>query len=306
MIPNPYAIDPEQVLSRKAGNLVQTLAALAGMTGLLSLVGWTLAGEEGVWWSLGVSLLVNLFAPGMAPSLTLRLAGARRIDPSVWPDLHRMVVYLTRRAHLETIPRLYYLPTPIPNAIAVASRGESAVAISDGLLRRLDPHELQAVLAHEISHIKNGDTQVMALADLFRRLTLMLATLGQILLLLLLPFLLAEGRGVLPILLLLVTAPTLSALLQLSISRTREFAADLDAADLTGNPRALASALRRIESPFARTLLDRLLFPLGHPQEPGWLRTHPATEERIRRLLELEHRHIFVQRSGFWPASAGF
>ncbi|MBF0295474.1 MAG: M48 family metalloprotease [Magnetococcales bacterium] len=306
MIINPYAIDPEQVLSRKAGNLLQTLAALAGMTGLLSLVGWTLGGEEGVWWSLGVSLLVNLLAPGMAPSLTLRLAGARRIDASVWPDLHRMVAHLARRAHLKTIPQLYYLPTPIPNAMAVVAKGEAAVALSDGVLRRLNAHELQAVLAHEISHIKNEDTQVMALADAFRRLTLMLANLGQILLVLLLPFALAEGRSVLPLLLLLVTAPTLSALLQLSISRTREFAADLDAADLTGNPRALASALRRIDSPSSRTLFDRLLFPLGHPKEPGWLRTHPETEERVRRLLELEQRHILVQRSGIWPVSTGF
>ncbi|MBF0371359.1 MAG: M48 family metalloprotease [Magnetococcales bacterium] len=282
-------IDESRILARKAGNFLQTALLFTGMTGLLALLGWMLAGEEGVWWSLILAVVINLMAPSVAPSLILRLSGARWIDPRGRPDLYQTVANLARRADLEKVPHLYYIPSATPNAMAVGSGPDAAVAVSDGLLGLLNGRELTGVLAHEISHIKNGDTRVMAMADAFRRLTLMLAMFGQLLVLLTLPILMLGGAEIsLPALLILIAAPTLSALLQLALSRTREFNADLDAAALAGDPHGLASALNKIEMP-RRGFWKRILFPLGNPKEPGWLRTHPETRERIHRLMELSN-----------------
>lgn len=282
-----HEIDEERVFARKAGNLLQTALLFTGLTGLLALLGWMLAGEEGVWWSLTLTVILNLMAPRITPTLVLRLSGARFIDPRHRPDLYRLLAELARRAGLERIPHLYHLPGATPNAMAVGSGPDSAVALSDGLLGLLDRRELTGVLAHEISHIRNGDTRVMAMADAFRRLTHLLALFGQLLILLSLPILMT-GRAEIswPAMLILMAAPSLSALLQLALSRTREFNADLDAAALTGDPHGLAAALDRIEAP-RRGLWKRIFFPLGNPKEPGWLRTHPETRERIHRLMEL-------------------
>ncbi|MBF0587740.1 MAG: M48 family metalloprotease [Magnetococcales bacterium] len=161
------------------------------------------------------------------------------------------------------------------------------MALWGGVLQRLDRRELTGVLAHEISHIKNGDTRVMTLADLFRRLTLAWSTLGQILFLLMLPIMYLNEATLSWIAFgILLAAPSVSVLLQLALSRTREFQADLDAATLTGDPQGLASALRKIEQP-KRSLWNRILFPVGAPGNSDWLRTHPNTGERIKRLLEL-------------------
>ena len=160
------------------------------------------------------------------------------------------------------------------------------IGLTDGLLRSLTPRELTGVLGHEIAHIANEDLRVMGLADSISRLTHLLALLGQLAIVLSLPTLLLGVTEVnWPALLLLAVAPQLALLAQLGLSRVREFDADRLAAELTGDPHGLASALAKIER-VSRSWRAWLLPGWGNP-EPSWLRTHPATAERIERLLEL-------------------
>jgi heat shock protein HtpX len=159
--------------------------------------------------------------------------------------------------------------------------------------------ELTAVLAHEVAHIAHGDLRVMGLADSVSRLTSLFALTGQILLLLALPWFLVGGQMVEVnwlALLVLLLSPHLALLVQLGLSRVREFDADLKAAALTGDPEGLALALARIERA-SRSWLSILLPGWGNP-EPSWLRTHPATAERIRRLRTLASSPA---RPGLWP-----
>ncbi|HBO8848948.1 TPA: M48 family metalloprotease [Pseudomonas aeruginosa] len=166
-------------------------------------------------------------------------------------------------------------------AAALASR-----RLLHGLLRRLSPRELAGVLAHEIAHIASEDLRVMGLADSVSRFTSLLALMGQIAILLSLPALLVGAAEVYwPSLLLLAASPQLALLAQLGLSRVREFDADRLAAELTGDPQGLASALAKIER-VSRSWRAWLWPGWGNP-EPSWLRTHPATQERISRLLTL-------------------
>jgi heat shock protein HtpX len=149
------------------------------------------------------------------------------------------------------------------------------------------------VLAHEVSHIANGDNRVMGFADLVSRITGMLSLAGQLLLLVGLPLWLLTGVDMPwgPILVLLF-APTLSALVQLALSRSREYEADRSAAELAGDPRGLASALEKLER-YQGGLWERLVMPGRKLPEPSLLRTHPPVEERVRRLMDLAaHEHL--------------
>jgi len=156
-------------------------------------------------------------------------------------------------------------------------------------LQRLDLRELSGVLGHEVSHIAHADIRVMAFADLATRITSTLSFLGQVLLVISLPLLLGDYHlDWLPILVLL-SAPTLSTLVQLALSRNREFEADRGAAELTGDPEGLAAALGKMER-YQGRFLEGLLTPGRRTPEPSLLRTHPPAEERIHRLLELRDR----------------
>jgi heat shock protein HtpX len=176
------------------------------------------------------------------------------------------------------------------NAFAVGKPDNAAVAVSEGLLRSLSRRELAGVLAHEVSHIRSGDMRVMLLAEMVARLTGCFGSIGLLLALLNLPLL---ALGMTPVswwvIWVLVASPTLSMVLQLALSRSRERAADLDAARLTGDPLALASGLQKIGA-FEAGILESIWFRHRHGPESSWLRTHPATQERVRTLLELAGR----------------
>jgi len=272
----------------RLANRLQSLLLLAFMAGFLALVGWLLWGREGLV-SLALSLfLLLLLNPAVNPRLLMRLYGARRLSAAEAPDLVAVVRELSRRAGLEPAPELYHLPSSIINAFSTGRRQDAVVAVSSGLLEVLSPRELVAVLAHEISHIRSDDTWVMGIADLFARLTSVLSLFGQLLLLVNLPLLLLQQVQINWLaILLLVSAPTFSALAQLGLSRTREYDADLNAVRLTGDPEALASALAKIDR-YSGNFLEQILWPGKGLPEPSWLRTHPPTEERIRRILTLE------------------
>jgi heat shock protein HtpX len=221
--------------------------------------------------------------------MVLRMYGARPLRPAELTALHRVVEILARRAGLSRVPRLFYVPTRVLNAFSVGRPEESAIGITDGLLRRLSLRELVGVLAHEVSHIRHNDVWVMGLADTISRITSALSLLGQLLLLLSLPLAFSGTAEVawLPILLLLA-GPTLSGLMQLALSRTRELDADLGAVRLTGDPLSLAAALDKLER--QERGLWAWLLPGRRNPEPSVLRTHPNTRERVARLLELAGR----------------
>ncbi|MCW8908967.1 MAG: zinc metalloprotease HtpX [Sedimenticola sp.] len=268
-------------------NLLHTLLLIGGMALLLALTSELLFGD-GVWpWVFAGVALAMISLPDISPHWILRLYRARRLSPGEAPQLLLLIDELSQRSGLEHPPVLYWIPSSTINAFAVGSRRNAAIAMTDGLLRLLQPRELSGVLAHELSHITSNDMRLMGLADVVSRLTHFMSLFGMVLILVSLPLMLL-GLAPAPLtgLLLLIAAPTLSALLQLGLSRVREFDADLRAAHLTGDPAGLASALGKIEQQNI-SLWQRILIPGYRDPEPSVLRTHPDTSERIQRLLKL-------------------
>ena len=279
-------INHRELIKHKTLNLLQTSALLLLLAVLLKYITIFVGGGPFVWMAL--LMLLGMYAVNqmIAPSLMLFMIRARRLKEYEAPDIFRNLRLLTQRAGLEHPPVLYSVPGNIMNAFAVGKSDNSAIALSDGLLRHLNAMEIAGVLAHELSHIKNNDMWVMGLADVSSRSTKMLSWMGQLYLLFNLPLILIgqASLNVLP-LLLLIAAPLFTDLIQLALSRVREFNADVGAATLLGRPEPLASALQKMER-YQGTLFQRL-FPFTRREpESVLLRTHPPTRERIQRLLQ--------------------
>ncbi|WP_454457854.1 zinc metalloprotease HtpX [Thauera phenylacetica] len=264
----------------QTGLLVLTLVGIAAAAGRLPF------GEGGLWLALFAVAGALLLEPVAASALSLRLYRVRALHPQEAHEMWALLRELPARAGLPATPVPHYVPSAVVNAFATGSKQEASIALTDGLLRSLSPRELAGVLTHEIAHITNEDLRVMRLADSVSRLTSLLALMGQIAILLNLPALLVGAAEVYwPGLLLLAASPQLALLAQLGLSRVREFDADRLAAELTGDPQGLASALAKIER-VSRSWRAWLWPGWGNP-EPSCLRTHPATQERIARLLTL-------------------
>ena len=261
-------------------NRLQTGLLVLTLVGIAAAAGSLLFGESGLWLALFAVAGTLLLEPVAASALSLRLYRVRALHPQ---EAHEMWALLRE---LPATPVPHYVPSAVVNAFATGSKQEASIALTDGLLRSLSPRELAGVLAHEIAHITNEDLRVMGLADSVSRFTSLLALMGQVAILLNLPALLVGAAEVYwPGLLLLAASPQLALLAQLGLSRVREFDADRLAAELTGDPQGLASALAKIER-VSRSWRAWLWPGWGNP-EPSWLRTHPATQERISRLLTL-------------------
>lgn len=275
------------------------LLALALICGT---VGWVLAGSAGFVWAMLLAAAIALFAPRMPPRTLMRLYNARVVQPQEIPGVYDVLADMSRRAGLEYVPSLYLIPAGYMNAFAVGDRQDAAIAVTSGLLNRLDLQELAAVLAHEVSHIIHDDIRVMTLADIFTRLTSIFSTVGKLLVLINLPLMLL-GEVVISwwLVLVLLAAPLISVLLQLALSRTREFAADESAAKLSGDPAGLARALLQLEQ-YEGSWFSRILFPGRKSMESPLLRSHPVTEERVARLKAMVHeswaRPRYVVRYG--------
>ena len=258
----------------QTGLLVLTLVGIAAAAGRLPF------GEGCLWLALFAVAGALLLDPVAASALSLRLYRVRALHPQ---QAHEMWALLRE---LPATPVPHYVPSAVVNAFATGSKQEASIALTDGLLRSLSPRELAGVFAHEVAHITNEDLRIMGLADSVSRLTCLLALMGQIAILLSLPALLVGAAEVYwPGLLLLAASPQLALLAQLGLSRVREFDADRLAAELTGDPQGLASALAKIER-VSRSWRAWLWPGWGNP-EPSCLRTRPATQERIARLLTL-------------------
>jgi heat shock protein HtpX len=268
-------------------NWLHTALILGGLLLLVGLIGWLLAGSVGIFWALVLGAFSLLFGQRISPQMVLRMYRARPLAPHEAPALYQTVQVLAQRADVATVPTLYYVPSRILNAFAVGTRGNAAIGVTDGLLRALTMREMTGVLAHEMSHIRNNDMRVMGLADAASRITGLFSSFGKLLLFLNLPLILA-GQSTISwwAIGLLIFAPMISGLLQLALSRTREFDADLDAVTLTGDPMGLASALNKLER-YSMNLWQQVLAPGYRVPDPSILRTHPHTKDRIARLQQL-------------------
>jgi heat shock protein HtpX len=234
-----------------------------------------------------VALLGLAAAPRLSTRGLLRSRALRPIERRDAPGLVAALETLAGRAGLASTPRLLVRPAATPEAFA-AGEGEGAViVVTTGLLRLLSPAELAGVLAHELLHVRGGDLALTRVASVAFSLTRSLASVGWLALLLTLPL---AALGISPFpwwsALIIALAPTLAGAAFLALSRVRELDADAGAAALTGDPRALASALLRIES-LARPAFAFLPAGARLPEPPVWLRTHPPTRERVARLLRL-------------------
>ncbi len=263
-------------------NALHTAFLIGGSALLLAVIAWTVYGPTGLIWAAIFGAVGLWMMSRVSPKVVLTLYKARPLSPDELPDVHRVMRELARRAELSSVPQLYYVPSKLLNAFAVGTAQDSAIAITDGLVRAMNMRQLAGILAHETSHIRSGDLKVMALADVLTRITSFMAMLGLIGI----PALFGAGMDI-PWLgiLLLIFAPTLGGLLQLGLSRTREYDADLDGAALTGDPAGLASALDTLER--RQGHIWEGLFPAGRVPSPSLLRTHPATKDRVARLMAL-------------------
>ena len=263
-------------------NLLHTLLLLTGMLLLLSLIGWLVAGYIGIFWSIAMGAILLVSIPGVSSHFILYLYRARPLSSE---QLLEIIDWLSVKSNLPYPPKLYYIPSRSLLAFSLGMKKNKSIAISHGLIEALSSREMTAVLAHEIAHIHSKDLWVMATAEVINRITGLMALFGYLMLLFYLPVLLKNETIPWLLLLTLIVAPYLSALMQLALSRTREFNADTQAINLTGDPDGLISALTKLEQYHHNWL--RQLLPGLHAPQPSLLRTHPATSERIRRLKEI-------------------
>ena len=278
-------------------NQIKTAALLGLLSGLLVLGGYYLVGnEQGLYMGLAFAAFTSFSSWYYSDKAALAAYNAKPLARHESPELYDMVSSLSTKAGIP-MPKLFFVPTQSPNAFATGRDPEHAsVAVTQGIVDLLSREELEGVLAHELIHIRNRDTLTQAVAGTIAGA---ITFLGRILTFGALygPVTRDNRRGGNPLglLFLIVLAPLSAALLQFAISRTREFSADLGSAQITGNPLALASALEKLEAmghqipmngnPAMSPLL--IVNPLSTKGLQALFRTHPPTEERIRRLLEL-------------------
>lgn len=281
-------------------NEIKTAALLGLLSGLLVLGGYYLVGnEQGLYMGLVFAALTSFGSWYYSDRAALATYNAQPIARHESPELYDTVASLSDRAGIP-MPKLFIVPTQSPNAFATGRDPEHAtIAVTQGIVDFLSREELEGVLAHELTHIRNHDTLTQAVAGTIAGA---ITFLGRVLTLGALygPVTRDNRQGGNPvgILFLIVLAPIAAALLQFAISRTREYSADLGSAEITGNPRALATALEKLEAmgrqipmngnPAMSALL--IVNPLSTKGLLTLFRTHPPTEERIRRLLELANQ----------------
>jgi heat shock protein HtpX len=304
MSPTVATLNQDQQRRHDLRNTLHTWLLILGAGVLMAVIAWMVYGVGGIVWAAIFGGFGLWSASKASSKLVLRLYKARPFAPNEMTELQSLVRDLTARADLPTVPTLHYVPSKMMNAFAVGRPEESAIAVTDGLLRNLTIRQLAGVLAHEVSHIRSGDLKVMALGDILNRITSFMATFGLFGLIFSIPAMLAAGIKVPWLgLLLLLLAPTAGGLLQLALSRAREYDADLDAVSLTGDPEGLASALQTLERKQGH-MWEGIVLPGGRSPEPSILRSHPKTVDRVQRLLSLKKEaapHIDMQDTRHQP-----
>ena len=279
-------------------NTLKTTFLLALMTALLLWIGQALGGSQGLVLALIMAGAMNIGSWWFSDRIVLRMYGARELSQSDAPELYSIVHELALSAGMP-MPRLYMVPSEAPNAFATGrSPSHAAVAVTEGIMRMLSRAELRAVLAHELSHVQNRDTLISAIAATLAGVILMVARMAQF------GALFGglrrddrDGASGLELLVMIVVAPLAAMLIQMAVSRSREFQADATGAQISHSPNDLASALEKIAA-----ASGRLALPAGpatahlwivNPLRGSWIAnlfsTHPPVEERIRRLRAMAY-----------------
>jgi heat shock protein HtpX len=292
-------------------NYLRTTILLAGLTALFMGVGYLIGGAGGAVIALLVAAAMNLASYWNADKLVLSMHDAHEVDERTAPDLVRLVAELAQRAGLP-MPRVYLMDNPQPNAFATGRNPQhAAVAVTTGLLQMLSREEVAGVIAHELAHIRNHDTLTMTITATIAGAISMLAQFGM--------FFGGhrdsnQGLGIVGTLLMVILAPIAAMLVQMAISRTREYAADNLGARISSRPAALASALRKISGAAEqienysaeRNPATAHLFivnPLTHHGIDNLFSTHPAVENRI---AALEHLAMEMGQGGFRQAAPAY
>ncbi|TVR99928.1 MAG: zinc metalloprotease HtpX [Rhodospirillales bacterium] len=274
-------------------NTFRTGMLLAALTALFLVCGFLLGGEAGMVIALGIAVATNLFAYWNADKVVLRMYGARQVDARSAPQFHGLVEQLAHRAGMP-MPKVFIIDNPQPNAFATGRNPQNAaVAATTGLLKSLSQEEVAGVMAHELAHVKNRDTLTMTVTATIAGALGMLANFA----------LFFGGNrnspfGLIGTILVMILAPLAAMLVQMAISRTREYAADKGGAEICGRPEWLASALEKIDAAARRTdntAAERnpatahmfIINPLHAHSVDSLFSTHPATANRVRRLREL-------------------
>ena len=277
-------------------NIARTGLLLAALTALFLVVGYLLGGRSGAVIALAVAIATNVWAWWSSDRMVLRMHNAQPVTRASAPDLYALVAELAQRAQLP-LPAIYLIDSDQPNAFATGrDPHHSAVAVTRGLIQSLSREELAGVIAHELAHIKNRDTLTMTIAATIAGA---IGFLGQF------AFFFGgssrDGERPNPIaaILIMILAPLAATLVQMAISRTREFSADRLGAQICGQPRWLASALQRIEQAGSGRVMATaehnpasahmfIINPLRMGGVDNLFRTHPRTEDRIRALMALQ------------------
>ena len=279
-------------------NWLKTTLLMAAIVALFGAVGMLLGGATGMLIALLLGGAMNLWAYWNSDKMVLRMYNAQEVGPADAPEFYNMVAELAQRAQLP-MPKVYLIDEAQPNAFATGRNPEhAAVAATTGILRMLSARELRGVMAHELAHVKNRDILTSTISATVAGAISSLAQFGMLF-----------GGGdrerpnMVVQLVVMILAPLAATLIQMAISRAREFGADRGGAEISGDPEALASALRKIEA-YARgtpmgtaemhpeTAQMMIINPLSGGDLSGLFRTHPATEQRVARLLELARRGL--------------
>ncbi|HYG11435.1 MAG TPA: zinc metalloprotease HtpX [Pyrinomonadaceae bacterium] len=283
-------------------SMIKTTLLLGALTGLLVVAGGLIGGSYGAVLGFVIALAMNFGSYWFSDRIALKMAGAREVSYRDAPELHDMVARLAQAAGLPK-PRVAIVESDAPNAFATGRNPQHGlVAVTTGILRLLDRRELAAVISHELGHIRNRDVLVSTVAATFAGAITMIAQVGQFAVL----FGGAgddddEGGGnILGALLMIFLAPLAATIIQLAISRSREFGADRTGAETGGDPAALASALEKLEAYAKRIPLPVnpavshlfIVKPLTGFSVQGLFSTHPSTAERVARLRMLVRQRV--------------
>ena len=279
---------------------IKTALLLGLLTALILVVGQAMGGRQGLVIAFFMAMVMNLGSYWFSDKIVLSMYGARELSPADAPGLHAMVEELAHNAGIPK-PRVMIVAQEAPNAFATGRNPEhGVVCVTDGIMRLLAPEELRGVLAHEIGHIKNRDILVQSIAAVLGGAVVMMANMlqwGAI-------FGMGRGddeeggHGLLSGLLMAILAPIAASLIQMAISRSREYLADATGARISGTPLALAGALGKLETYAQRIPMNAnpatenmfIVNPFAGMSMASLFSTHPPTEERIRRLRELAGR----------------
>jgi len=276
-------------------NMLKTAVLMAAITALFMGIGSLLGGQQGMMIALVIALGMNFFSYWFSDKLVLKMYNAQEVDETSAPQFYRMVRELAGRAGLP-MPRVYLIEEDAPNAFATGRNPQNAaVAATTGILRVLSERELRGVMAHELAHVRHRDILISTISATMAGAISMLANFamffgGRD----------SEGRSTNPIvgILVMLLAPLAASLIQMAISRAREFEADRGGAEISGDPRSLASALQKIHN-YAQgipletterhpeTAQMMIMNPLSGGGLRGLFSTHPSTEERVERLLAM-------------------